>query len=159
MNEKNTQTLYRDFPMLYRDASKSLSETCMSRGFCCGDGWFPLVYQLSAQIEAEAQRLGLNPHTDTWPRADQVKEKFGTLRFYVSMHASDEGQHVVEQFGQMMSLRPVAGIASVQALISEAEEKSGTICEHCGAPGSLRQGGWWRTLCDACEAKYQKDAL
>ncbi|MDE2259969.1 MAG: hypothetical protein KGK17_06575 [Betaproteobacteria bacterium] len=157
MNEQNTQMLYQDFPALYRDAGKSMKETCMCWGFSCGDGWYPLVYQLSAQIEVEAQRLGLDPQTEAWPRALQVKEKFGTLRFYVSMDDSSEHRYTLEQFGQMKSLRPVAGIESVQALISEAEEKSATICEHCGAPGTFRQGGWCRTLCEDCETKYQMD--
>jgi hypothetical protein len=113
------------------------------------------VYQLSAQIEVEARRLGLNPQTEAWPRADQVKEKFGTLRFYFSMPAAGDHQHAIEQFGSMTSLRSVAGIESIQALISDAGEKSATICEHCGAPGTFREGGWCRTLCEDCETKYQ----
>lgn len=55
----------------------------------------------------------------------QVKEKFGALRFYV-MGGSDD----------------------LHAAIKEAESKSSTICEECGAPGELRKGSWRKTLCD-----------
>ena len=157
MNEENTQKLYRDFPALYRDAGKSMKETCMCWGFTCGDGWFALIHQLSADIEAEARKLGLDPQTAAWPRALQVKEKFGTLNFYISLGDSNEHWYAIEQFGPMTSLRPVAGIESIQELVSAAEAKSATICEGCGAPGTLRLDEWWRTLCEDCETKYQMD--
>ena len=128
MNEENTQKLYQDFPALYRDAGKSMKETCMCWGFCCGDGWFDLMHQLSADIESEALRLGLDPASDEWPCADQVKEKFGTLRFYVSTPAKP-GSIGIEVRGSVTSLRTMAGIASIQELVSEAEAKSATICE------------------------------
>lgn len=68
----------------------------------------------------------------SYPRASQVKEKFGTLSFYMTS-ATEE----------------------MWKLISEAEKKSGEICEDCGAPGELRPGGWIRTLCNDCEEAYQ----
>lgn len=57
--------------------------------------------------------------------AAQVKEKFGTLRFYY--HGGDDF---------------VSGVAQM------AEAMSAVTCEECGAPGKLRAKGWWRTLCD-----------
>jgi hypothetical protein len=52
-------------------------------GVECGDGWFMLLEQLMRSIESH-----LNPE-NTWPRKeriplqiDQIKEKFGGLRFY-----------------------------------------------------------------------------
>jgi hypothetical protein len=67
-----------------------------------------------------------HPH----PRASQIKEKFGGLRFYMT-HATDK----------------------MYDLINEAERKSYTTCEVCGAPGEERGGGWIRTLCDECNKK------
>lgn len=67
------------------------------------------------------------------PRASQIKEKFGTLRFYMS-----------------------SGTEEMWKLIHEAEEKSAHTCEDCGAPGKERNDGWIRTLCDECEKKYQE---
>jgi hypothetical protein len=68
--------------------------------------------------------------------ATQVKEKFGTLRFYY--WGGDEYCSGVE---------------------SMAESMSAVTCEVCGSPGMLRQGGWIRALCDehAKEAGYEEE--
>lgn len=55
----------------------------------------------------------------------QAKEKFGTLRFYVNATNSE-----------------------CHKIISKYEDISSTVCEKCGEPGELRQGGWISTLCD-----------
>lgn len=56
---------------------------------------------------------------------NQVKEKFGTLRFYYS-----------------------GGDAYIDGLVAMAESMSAATCEECGAPGRVRHGGWLRCLCD-----------
>ena len=73
MNDKNTKYLLEKYPKLYREHSLPPSETCMCWLFCCGDGWFQLLDELSGKI------LELDPNCV----AVQVKEKFGGLRFYV----------------------------------------------------------------------------
>jgi hypothetical protein len=55
----------------------------------------------------------------------QIKEKFGGLRFYTNA-MSDECYEIVSKY----------------------EKLSYKICEKCGEPGELRQGGWISTLCD-----------
>jgi len=65
--------------------------------------------------------------------ADQVKEKFGTLRFYY--HGGDE---------------------YIRALVSYAETLSCYTCEDCGAMdvSVARNGdGWIRTTCERCTPK------
>ncbi len=57
--------------------------------------------------------------------AIQVKEKFGTLRFYYS-----------------------GGDDFVSGIERMAESMSACMCEECGAPGKSRRGGWIQTLCD-----------
>jgi hypothetical protein len=119
MNVENTKYLLETFPNLYQGYYRSMKETCMCWGFECGDGWFELIKELSEKLEP----LGVE--------AEQVKEKFGTLRFYtggVPEEVADE----------------------VFALIDEAEERSEKTCEQCGAPGELRPGGWIQTLCGDC---------
>ena len=61
---------------------------------------------------------------------DQVKEKFGTLRFYYS-----------------------GGDEYINGLVSMAESMSGCTCEECGNPGERKGGGWVRTMCETCEDK------
>lgn len=153
MNKANTKKLYTDFPRLYRDAAKERST--MQFGFSCHDGWFDLLYQLSADIESEARNLSLAPDSDSWPRALQVKEKMGTLRFYCGVgKTKDELVH--EVVGELISYRPLPSNTTIRALIKEAESKSATICEVCGGLGTLKMEGWWHVTCDKCEEEIQQ---
>ena len=67
--------------------------------------------------------------------AEQVKEKYGSLRFYAS-NCDDV----------------VFGITNF------AEYLSGKICEECGTLENVTQneGGWIRTLCDSCRLKREE---
>jgi hypothetical protein len=78
-----------------------------------GPGWHPLVQPLIDRCKADGVRI------------DQVKQKFGGLRFYVGP-ASFE----------------------LESLIHIAEARSFGICERCGEPGSGRGTDYIRTLCD-----------
>jgi RNA polymerase-binding transcription factor DksA len=131
MNKRNTEKLFNDFPRLFKGKDLGMRENLMCFGFECGDGWFGLIYQLSKDLEVEFQKL---PETEKQEAIEndhyiamQVKEKFGGLRFYMSIETKEMGR-----------------------LISEAEDKSYTICESCGNPGEVRRGGWVQTLCDVC---------
>lgn len=57
---------------------------------------------------------------------DQVKEKFGTLRFYYT-----------------------GGDDIIDGMVRMAESMSGVTCEECGAPGEQTSGGWIKTVCEA----------
>jgi hypothetical protein len=150
MNDANTQKLYADFPSLYRGATTKIR---MHSGFGCGDGWFRLVYKLSADIEAEARKLKLDPESAEWPMTLQVKEKFGTLKFYCEIERSID--MTLENAGTLMSFRPLPSIESIRELILKAEEDSATICEKCGQPGTMHQGSYWHVACATCEAGYE----
>jgi hypothetical protein len=64
---------------------------------------------------------------------DQVKEKFGTLRFYYS-----------------------GGDDYISGLVSMAESMTGVTCEECGNPGTSRGGGWIHVYCEPCEELREK---
>ena len=55
---------------------------------------------------------------------DQVKEKFGTLRFYYS-----------------------GGDDVIDGMVRMAESMSSVTCEECGKPGTSTGGGWIKTVC------------
>jgi hypothetical protein len=57
---------------------------------------------------------------------DQIKEKFGTLRFYYQ-----------------------GGDDTIDGMVRMAESMSGVTCEECGDPGKRRGSGWIYTACDA----------
>lgn len=101
-------------------------------GMTCGDGWFDIVHRLSLMLEFEIASL---PEADAHEfRAERVKEKDGTLRFYMSK-ATDV----------------------MTEMIREAEAESARTCEHCGKPGVLRGSGWVRTLCDECHDVTERE--
>lgn len=111
-----------DFPVLFRK----------NREMAMGDGWYQIVYDLASAIQIEAQKACIPMNSDQYPMVVQVKEKFGTLRFY--MYGANE---------------------AMRALIDVAEEKTYTVCETCGEPGEMRPGTWYRVSCDVCEEKIK----
>jgi hypothetical protein len=134
MNKALDQALVSAFPLLYRDRYSNMRETAMCWGFP-GNGWFLILWNLSEQLEKLIQTVPENERQHY--RAAQVKEKFGTLRFYLSA-STDE----------------------MEKLIDEAETLSAKTCEDCGQPGVLRGGGWLITACDQhCKGRppYQEE--
>lgn len=74
-------------------------------------------------------------YTPYHPKASQVKEKFGGLRFY--MNATSE---------------------VMDKMISEAEREASKTCESCGEPGELCSDfGWYASLCKTCMDKRNKE--
>ena len=144
-----------------------------------GEGWYPIIEALVAQIDhytkwrrrmraydlrkqrakdkgldALIQFIAGNKHTPTpwdidraedimandititdkvdWIRVEQIKEKFGGLRFYYS-----------------------GGDDHIGGMVTMTEVWAGRTCETCGNLGKRREGGWIRTLCDVHEAEHQ----
>jgi len=91
-------------------------------GFAVGAGWWPMIETLCAVIQSHIdQSKGACPQVVV----EQIKEKFGSLRFYYQ-----------------------GGDDFVSGAVWLAESMSESMCEECGAPGKRTQGGWVRTLCD-----------
>jgi len=125
MRRELDEKLCKDFPEIFRDREKHPSETAMCFGFP-GDGWYHLIHSLCTLIQSYVDRGGVEQIT-----AFQVKEKFGTLRFYIW-----------------------GGDEYVEGLISMAEQASSHICEKCGNLGKQRyRRGWTITLCEECAEK------
>ena len=101
-----------------------MTETAMCWGFECGDGWFPLINQLMSNIQHHLDWKNKDGEVVPQVVLDQVKEKFGTLRFYYT-----------------------GGDDYVRGLVSMAEAMSEILCEECGKPGTRTSGGWIKTAC------------
>jgi len=67
---------------------------------------------------------------------DQVKEKFGTLRFYYT-----------------------GGDDYIRGMVTMAEAMSGVICEECGNPGETKGQGWVVTLCETHRTAREEKTL
>ena len=88
-----------------------------------GKGWAPIVERLWRLCKAQTPPVMI----------EQVKEKYGGLRFYVG-----------------------GATEAVFDAIDAGEAESYTICEDCGKPGHARAGGWILTLCDECARRHGK---
>lgn len=80
-----------------------------------GEGWNDLLKNLIDEL----LQLGWDK------RVNQIKEKFGGLRFYVE-NVPVNGHDVIDRY----------------------EKLSYRICEKCGSAGVLRTGNWIKTRCD-----------
>jgi hypothetical protein len=123
MRKDLEQKLVKRFPSWF-SANGGVRHTVMPFGFQCGDGWFNILWRLCVELEPLVTEL----EHETGERFEivQVKEKLGTLRFYVSHHTD-----------------------SINQSIAEAQKESSRTCELCGQPWKQRQtGGGVRSVCD-----------
>ena len=131
MKQEYDTYLCTTYPKMFVNRYKPMTETTMCWGFECGDGWYNIINQLCANIQHHIdwrnRKNELNPNQPIVPQVtvDQVKEKFGTLRFYYT-----------------------GGDDYIDGLVSMAESMSGVTCEECGNPGSTVGRGWLTTLCE-----------
>lgn len=124
-------------------------------GFAVGEGWFSIIDALCGMIttyvkshnddvDYRLQQIADGKRSESdysaelltkrqMPKIQQVKEKFGGLRFYVNT-TDKRIRHWIE-FAEAMSMK---------------------VCEECGKPGNRYGDGWIRTLCDEHEAEHQK---
>jgi hypothetical protein len=101
-------------------------------GFCCGEGWWPILEELCGQIQHHINWKNKQSEVVPQVTVGQIKEKFGGLRFYYS-----------------------GGDDEISGMVRMAESWASRSCETCGAPGTRREGGWLKTLCDHHEAERQ----
>ena len=131
MKQEYDTYLCTTFPKMFVNRYKPMTETTMCWGFECGNGWYHIIRALCSNIQHHIdwrnRKNELNPNQPIVPQVtvDQVKEKFGTLRFYYT-----------------------GGDDYIDGLVSMAESMSGITCEQCGNPGSTLGRGWLTTLCE-----------
>ena len=150
----------------YHDWVKGLS-IYENWGIEADSGWYDIIYQLCQDI------------TDCYKRYDikmnfyvlQIKEKFGTLRFYYAYEDSKCGISAIDFLGNGSGIRFTPGgdesdetktklRKEIADIVKAAEKKSATVCELCGdthtAMLRTNLGGRISTLCDGCVEKRQK---
>ena len=133
MKQELDKLLCERYPKMMINRNKSMMETTMCWGFECGDGWYNILNLLMNNIQHYTDwnnknfEKGYTQYKQV-PQVtlDQVKEKFGTLRFYYT-----------------------GGDEHISGMVRMAESMSGVICEECGNPGERRGSGWIYTACDA----------
>lgn len=123
MRQELDDLLVKKYPVIFQDRHGDMRHTAMCWGFDVNDGWFDLIDGLCNMIQHH-MKYNAKPGTPPFI-AEQVKEKFGTLRFYFR-----------------------GGDATTDAFVRFAEFYSGRVCDICGKPGKLGDGGWLATRCE-----------
>lgn len=120
-NNKDLNDLYKLYPEAF--------DSRYTDGFYfeCGSGWYDIIEPVIKAIEAYNKSIS-DAEKEQWEYWKlypvQVKEKFGTLRFYTNF-----------------------GATSVDEAINKAEQLSCTTCMTCGKPGQLMAARWLYTAC------------
>jgi hypothetical protein len=99
--------------------------------FMAGKKHTPTEWDIERAEDAMEEDLRITPKVN-WIHVEQIKEKFGGLRFYYQ-----------------------GGNDEISGMVRMAELWAGRTCEKCGNKGERRSGGWIRTLCDKHESLYQ----
>lgn len=179
MREELDAELVKKYPRMFRNRYGDMRETCMCWGFECGDGWYDILDSLCGNIDhyikwkrntrvydlrlSRAKKRGRNavleyitkgrqPREWDEERADEIMEQDLRLTPYVPYVTVDQ---VKEKFGGLRFYYS-GGDDCVYGMVRMAESWAARTCETCGERGSLRHGGWVRTLCDKHEAEYQE---
>jgi hypothetical protein len=124
--EKFANSIEERFPLMFANKYG---------GFAVGKGWYPILESLCANIQSHIDWQNKNHEKHPVVEqvvVEQIKEKFGGLRFYYQ-----------------------GGDDYISGLVSMAEAWADHSCEECGAPGERRSGGWIRTLCNLHEKEYE----
>jgi hypothetical protein len=128
------KALCEKYPKIFRDRHAPMSVTCMCWGFDHGDGWYEIIDNLCGAIQNYIDHVTRyvdgKPQSPPQVIAVQVKEKYGTLRFYFD-----------------------GGDEEIHGMVTMAEYMSAHTCETCGAEGHMTNHGWYRTLCDIHDVK------
>ena len=134
MRQELDKLLCERYPKMMINRNKDMKETCMCWGFECGDGWFTILDELMGNIQHHIDWKNRKEELVAQVTLDQVKEKFGTLRFYYT-----------------------GGDDVIDGMVRMAEAMSGVTCESCGNVGERRGGGWIHTYCEPCEEKRERE--
>ena len=171
MREELDRKLQEDFLFMKQNNVDEERGLFRRWGCECSDGWYGIIHDCCKQIEERYAQDGVE--IDFEPA--QIKEKWGTLRFYYGYKDAPCGIAAMDFIGSGISIRfdpdkddkaadSTEGNKKrrlredIAKIVRNAEERSKTTCEWCGdtKTASLRTdlGGRIVTLCDSCVGKF-----
>jgi len=122
------QELFDKYPKIFQRRFLPLTVSCMYWGVACSETWYGIIDKLCGRIQQYVDENHI-PQVE----AEQIKSKYGGLRFYTDCKDSN-----------------------INKFIEDAEGEVLTTCEDCGATEGVatkRIQGWYSTLCPSCVEK------
>ena len=173
MNPELDKKLCEKYPKIFRNRHGDPKDSPISFGIECGDGWYKVidmlclaasnVYSTSIYVDAEdGIKLGLKPNEynkeyylgieSPHVIADQIKEKFGSLRFYYHLEF-DPKLIELNVSGKYPEIEKIISRYNdyFDGIVHMAEILSVHTCEITGGEGEMHvsggnRGGWYKTL-------------
>lgn len=156
------------FPILFQKKGLSMTQTCMCWGIECPIGWWHVLDQLCTHLEFH--NIEFSRSHGVAVVAEQVKEKFGSLRFYFDVVDVDQDGRMVshEEKSSEHYVNPLLPDAQRQIvvehlmavanqLVEEAEHLTLWTCQDCGTPldekNRVQTSGWVSYICRECEGR------
>lgn len=175
MKPELDKALCEKYPKIFANRHADMKTTAMCWGFECGDGWYHIIdalcesfthsYTTVKTLELDGRKMPEdikydNPEYNSylWSHngcanviATQVKEKFGTLRFYYYTMRSDEDSIMAKKYPNTASAILNEQYLYTIGLVRMAEIMSSRVCEETGQIGELHSlgtgpGAWLKTL-------------
>jgi hypothetical protein len=130
MTEELELKLVKKYPKIMRDYKGDMMVTCMAWGIECDDGWYDILDECMQNLQYFCD-LCSKDGREVQVVAAQIKEKFGTLRFYTDDYGVNQIEHKI-----------------ISMIISNAESKSKSTCEDTGRTNAklCNKGRWLKTL-------------
>lgn len=99
----------------------------------CNEGWYKILEELDNKLS----------YLDPEYKINQIKEKFGTLRFYFDTSADSPIRDIMDD------------------CVSAAAYASSYTCEYCGSNlGKLQDDNYWvKTACNPCWMKKMEEVV
>jgi len=149
---KTPRELETRFPYMFQDKHLGI-------GIC--KGWFPIFSKLCQEIDA---LLGEDKQGFHWV---QVKEKFGSARFYWGLDGTETPLRIdiLTPNGPLLfSAKPTGGdqtpdntqlVEQISKLAITAESATASVCAACGEPGTRHSQEYFLTLCPRHATQYE----
>jgi hypothetical protein len=132
------------YPNQFAQRHKPKQVTCMCWGFRIGKGWYPILDELCNQLDHIEKASGLITEFT------QIKEKFGTVRFYWDCKASEA---IVKSPTSTTHTYISTWCNIIGDIVSAAERRTYNTCAECGEDyyhERIVVGGWYYDLCEKC---------